>query len=45
MDKPCMCGHVRDEHDHNECTVDGCFCVHFEEDTDAGDDTTGYVFD
>lgn len=28
----CACGHVRDEHDGNECGVDGCDCVHFERD-------------
>lgn len=28
----CTCGHVADEHTsgHEECTVDGCRCVHFE---------------
>jgi hypothetical protein len=40
MDEPiCVCGHVRDEHDGNVCTIEGCACVHFEtEDMVDGDD-------
>lgn len=44
----CCCGHVRDEHLHRgedkkapnsqACTIDGCDCIHFEEDENAEDE-------
>jgi len=46
FEKPCLCGHVRDEHggdawypNSTACTVEGCTCVAFERDDDAGMDT------
>jgi hypothetical protein len=38
IEPTCVCGHVRDEHDGNVCTIEGCACVHFEteEMIDAG---------
>ena len=45
MSEPvCYCGHVRDEHhgrgtkefpSSRACQVEGCECIHFEEDIDA----------
>lgn len=30
-DDNCVCDHVLDEHDEDQqCTIDGCDCIHFE---------------
>jgi len=46
FEQPCMCGHVQDEHggdarypNSTACTVEGCACVAWERDMDAGQDT------
>ncbi len=41
----CTCGHIDDEHGHDDehpgstsCTVEGCDCIAFEADEDLEDD-------
>ena len=43
MNENCQCGHVADEHEetrtgYGACTVEGCDCIHYEENDDEVSD-------